>query len=68
METKNFLQELSANFKKSNTLPVLYGLLQAEPLNCNPEKNQILLEAANNFYKSNKSTCEKFYKPISKIY
>jgi hypothetical protein len=67
MKNRTFLEELPCSFKKNNVLPVLYGLLKAEPLNSNPETSEILLEAESRFYKSYKSPCEKFYKPISKI-
>jgi hypothetical protein len=65
---KNFLQELSSDFKETNTLPILYSLLKETPLHDLKEKQVVVLEAESKFYKSNKFSCEKFYKPISKIY
>lgn len=67
MKDKTFLKELPRSFKKKNTLPIMYGLLEEELLNNNTESNELLLEAESKFYKSHKSRCEKFYKPISKI-
>jgi hypothetical protein len=64
----NFLQELSSDFKKTNTLPILYSVLEETLLHDLQEKQVVLLEAESKFYKSNKFSCEKFYKPISKIY
>lgn len=67
-KNKSFLKELPLSFKKGNTLPVLYSLLKEEALDNSKEDNVILLEAKSRFYNSNKSPCEKFYKPISKIF
>jgi hypothetical protein len=67
MKNKNFLKELPKTFREQNTLPVLYTLLKKEALENNAENDQVLLEAESRFYKSHKSPCEKFYKPISKI-
>lgn len=65
---KSFLKELSNNFKEENRLPVLYSLLKQEALDNSMEDNVVLLETQSKFYKTQKSPCEKFYKPISKIF